>query len=600
MSDTEISNNINKKNTIFSLVAALVLISAVIVFRLVLGFKPFCTNDVVLMKSFANGTYNGVKDGHLVYTMYCLGEVFVCLYSLFPKVEWYDILMLFFHLASWFLIIYKSGNIFEKKSGKLGAFVCAAFIIIAVDLKYIIFFEYTDTAGIICAAGILYLGAALSDGRKADFIIAGITFILALWIRKEVFFMSLPLIVLIILSREFMINAEKAKNAENYKTKSKTIFIFALCMLCAIAASFIIEKAAYSSENWKDFKKYNDARTKISDYYGWPAYDEIKEILDSYEISEDEYTSFSRGNINFSSKFSTEAVCRIADYAEETRKTVLNPVSIKAIVKQMFIEWYFSIKQFAGIVIIIFCVTNIIFAIRRKKYGYCPITILGVMYESLFICYFVYRGRYPEKVAHVLNITQLIFQMTLLMQIAAAKGKVQSEKEKNEAHPAKRYIVSAFAVCAIAVLSGIFTAKEIKDAREYTVYWSDYLEEDNILTDFCRENSGNIYIVSTSVGSFLCDYMLDDSNIYARNAVYLGFWTADSPLLDKKLGESSITDISKALTEGENVYYIQREEEDTDYLTDYYASQGIKVHTETVEELYGARGKNLVLKIIAD
>ena len=55
--------------------------------------KPFYTNDQVLMRGIANGSYTGLQDGHLVYIIYPLSGILSFLYKLLPRIDWYDLLV---------------------------------------------------------------------------------------------------------------------------------------------------------------------------------------------------------------------------------------------------------------------------------------------------------------------------------------------------------------------------------------------------------------------------------------------------------------------------------------------------------------------------
>ena len=58
---------------------------------------------------------------------------------------------------------------------------------------------------------------------------------------------------------------------------------------------FRSETIAYSSEEWQEGRQYNNDRSTVHDYYGYPEYHDAKEIYKKYDISETEVELITNG-----------------------------------------------------------------------------------------------------------------------------------------------------------------------------------------------------------------------------------------------------------------------------------------------------------------
>ena len=157
----------------------------------------FSSNDDLLIRSILSGDYTGRPDGHVVYLLYPLGFILKSLYTVAPKVTWYE---LFCVGAQGFCLIilasllaesaaFSSQKTVNKKRLYFFLFITSFLfleILLCFDAGFIIAGQYTALAGLVGATAFICLLA------KKD-IMSSVIMVLSLWIRKEVFFMSADL-----------------------------------------------------------------------------------------------------------------------------------------------------------------------------------------------------------------------------------------------------------------------------------------------------------------------------------------------------------------------------------------------------------------------
>lgn len=61
----------------------------------------------------------------------------------------------------------------------------------------------------------------------------------------------------------------------------------------------------YHNAEWKEYLRYNNARTEMFDYYGKPEYEEVSDILSEYGVSRAEYEAY-KGYIILDGNLNTE------------------------------------------------------------------------------------------------------------------------------------------------------------------------------------------------------------------------------------------------------------------------------------------------------
>ena len=72
----------------------------------------------------------------------------------------------------------------------------------------------------------------------------------------------------------------------------------------------------YHSEGWKDFIKFSETRAQLFDYYGAPNYEDVKDILDRYNVTENVYDGFCNYNI-LDWEVSTDCIEELVEFQKQ-------------------------------------------------------------------------------------------------------------------------------------------------------------------------------------------------------------------------------------------------------------------------------------------
>ena len=209
---------------------------------------PYITNDQVLMRDIVSGKYTGTPDGHMIYILFPLGMVLAGLYRIFPLVNWYDILIFSIIPVCYAFLTYRVLSCFLKISAKIPAAVSMLIFMVAGHFACYSQNEYTYDAALLAAVGILFWSLydkEVSKSKLSDVVIGIIFFVMALFIRKNVFFMSLPILAVILLVKILL------------KKIDKKMIIGIICLGAVSTVFLSLDAMAYSGDDWQNFLEYN-------------------------------------------------------------------------------------------------------------------------------------------------------------------------------------------------------------------------------------------------------------------------------------------------------------------------------------------------------
>ena len=543
--------------------------------------KPYYTNDQVLMRDIASGVYTGTPDAHLIYIMYPLGLIFKGLYSLTGAVKWYDIFMYLVYPVSFFLLAYKLFRSPDRFGLKLLCGVSALVCIFSIGAHFYVQNEYTLDAGILAAVGILYLFPWRGETQKERIfriIVVIVEFTFALWLRKNVFLLSLPILVLAVI----FLTIKGTKIRELLKTIVPVIVIFLV--------SIGIEAYVYSSAEWKQFIAFNDARTLVFDYYWFPEYYENEELYSKLNISVEEYNSISEG-LGLMDELDAKDLTQLANI----NKAKVTPIYYQKseLLRTLADEIVSAIKQPVGAVALLLAVLLVYVIVRfslnqknKKSLFLLELPILTTIYVCAVIVYFSYLNRFPERVS-----------LGLYYMAAAAflGGLLEMGTSKEES---LRNLLPIMAASVLALLIGLVTVRgNISEARENADFWSACIDENRAVNEYCNENQSNLYFVSSGISKYSTDRMLTNAYETAENLLTLNYWTLESPLFETRLGNLNLKSLKETLLTSDNLYFIAKESENLEWLTKLSESYGRNIELVKCDETENLRENLVVYKI---
>ena len=107
----------------------------------------------------------------------------------------------------------------------------------------------------------------------------------------------------------------------------------------------------------------------------------------------------------------------------------------------------------------------------------------------------------------------------------------------------------------------------------------DVNREERAFVAYCAEHPENYYFTDVYATVRYTQKMFGQQ-ADPGNHDLMGGWISKSPLYEEKLRAHGLTSMKESLLEDETCYFVTTPERDVQWLTDFYASQGIPVRVE--------------------
>lgn len=299
-------------------------------------FDPvFEGNDDITVVQFVNGSC-GSFDPHMVYQNYLMGIVLSALYRAAPEMPWYSWFQFWALSLSFTAVTYVLSCRIRRGAG----FVLALLVQSWAAYECYINLQYTKTAGVLAAAGMLLLWHGLRDRRiLKGSVLGGIG--LAVWsiLYRYVQFAAcaaltagIPLLMLLDAA------CRKGDEEDASGESAGPLQIFLRCLAaCAVLGVLLaglvkFDRAMYDRDPvWKNYAAYNNARSELMDY-GMPKYDDFESLYTELGISRTAYSLFESWNSGDTDVFSTEVMLRLAA-ARPVKEP--GPATLKAFLREV-------------------------------------------------------------------------------------------------------------------------------------------------------------------------------------------------------------------------------------------------------------------------
>lgn len=505
------------------------------------------SNDDILLRSLASGNYTGKPEAHLIYMMYPLGLIFKGLYSILPDVMWFDGFVTFINFLCVFLIIVRMGRVFERLSNKLISMVLTFTILMIVDVKFLVMNQYTVLAGLCAATAILWAATYnfKSRSRLAQTIII-FCLIMSLWIRKETFFMALPILVLAVAFRVFEGNETTAERTERLMDTLAPV----VTLVLIVALSLVTEVLAYKSPEWKEFKDYNEARTRIYDYNLLPDYYDCTDFYNAQDLSEYDYMTmreYDLGLVRFNDD--TGVMNALADKAEEINDEWAQYYSVsRKVINETVGAMYGLNGSSAGILVTILFFVLLIFLLVKDEKTAGLLVTLALLYEWAFVGYFISLDRLPERVTQGLLLELAAFLVSVFVIVV--------KKDKPQRQPSFMWQL-LLGILAIIILgaSGLYSLRTMMDRNvEERARANEWKE----INTYIKSNPENVYVLNTSMCASRAGLLFTEGESEAFNSIRAGVWTLHSPVETSHRERLSVKDVNltEALINMDNVFYV--------------------------------------------
>lgn len=298
-----------------------------IVLKLGVGYE---TNNDRIINEIFSGAMTGNTDLHAIYINYLIGIFISSLYNITKAVPWYGI----FLLLCYVLINSAVLTVLLNKGRTIKEQVYLWFLgmlVILCNLYIFSVLQYTTISGALAVAGYVWL--LLDDKKKRSYSIFGLFELLSILLRRDSMLMVQPIGMCVVgafLLTKWMKGTLKLK--ECIAEVCKIFITLAVVITIFFVGNNVI--GDYSSTEWKQYTEYNDLRTQLVDYYGYPEYEDCKNILDKYGVSELEYHAVKRYYL-LDNVLENECMKELISIASAKYKEE-HPVTVVGILKRVF------------------------------------------------------------------------------------------------------------------------------------------------------------------------------------------------------------------------------------------------------------------------
>lgn len=478
----------------------------------------FETNDDRYFTEILSGTLTDSVILRVSYMNSLLATLLSVFYRLLPMVPWYGAFLIFMHIASYGVILDGFAEACERVSQVPGAICCILSIILG-GLYLTAKIQFTSTAALLAIAG--YTCLFLQKGKRR-WILFGILECCALLLRDQAMWMIQPL------GGAAYIGKILREQALRKKWK-REIRNYAIAMVCALSVAAIGLLMNVTSEEWRNYSHYNDQIEAIFDYYGVPAYDEVREILETYQVTENSWNAFACGTM-LDEHITADCLEEVAAQLAETREQLFSVTGIlQELWEHLTGDGYWRMNTMA---LMLWVLTLIVCLVLRQWAALLPMAgLLGA--RTVVWTYLIWRGRLPLRVTMPLFLAESVFLLCILWKILTTVngGKI-------------RPIILLYLSAALLFVNGFLGGRQqyryAKVENEGQLVFMQGLHE---VRAYCMEHPENRYLIESAcwgyyTGSALETYgesndMLSGGWFYGCPEVreyreqYLGDWQQD-------------------------------------------------------------------------
>ena len=536
-----------------------------VLFMIILMIFPgvyFETNDDKTIMEILSGVLTLSQDAHVIYMNYLLALPLSFLYRVNRTIPWYGCMMLSFHLISYLTI---SKAIYKRCRTWAQILAGTAFQVIFLSIQVYAFLQiqYTSTAALLAIAGYAVLILYDSERKGWFLLLEG----LALLLRPDAFLMIQPFGMSLWLGIVLV-------SKERRKIKKEIFYMAMLVILFGIA--HLGNAAGYGSAKWKEFERYNAARTTLVDYTGIPAYEDVKEILDRYQVTQATYEAIA---VLVNGDVPVECMEELADYAKahSTEKTVTQ------ILGELLRFWVQSGDFGVARSVTVIMGVTLLWIISTKKYRlFLP--YVGILASHVVVFgYLIYRGRMPYRVTFPLQACEALMFMSIML--LAMKGRVRNrsekrlrnvklESEKMESEKTgkvlARLILCGLGIALIGIPAGIAGIRLYRYSAKVNANQKAYLQGTYEILDYCNEHKEEQFLVEEDILMYATAHVFETEMVKPRNAMISHCWYSAAPSMREKwdtyfegrLGEHTEESPKKVGNSFEFLRIIVREAED--------------------------------------
>jgi len=549
-------------------------------------------NDDVLIKDIVSGAYTGTPDAHSIQMLYPLSWIISLFYRLIPALPWLGIFLCACHGVSFFLIVGRSLSFVEKEVNKAFLLLTEAGLIMTLFLYEAVFVQYTVTAALLaaCACFLVYTAPEVQTVKAflKEHAVAIVLVIVAFNLRSEMCLLMSPFVAFTGIVKW---SSEKEVFAKD--TVKKYLSLIGV-ILAGLVLSLLVDMAAYSNKDWKEFRDFFNARTQVYDYTWYPEYEEAEEFYRGLGVTPAKVTLIDNYNFGLDESIDAEVLRNIAEYADATGSKAPLIDRVKEAVVEY--KWRTFHEQDAPYNFFVLTAYGFVIALA---FVFKDISVLWklpalLVFRTIPWMYVILAKRVPARISHPLYYIELIILAAWILSYCK-KNKddlllgVTQKRYKGRNRSLATAMVLLFAFSRIVYSGMLQQADEEQTRRQEVNAVMRQFEE------YATAHPEDYFYMDVYSTVEFSEKMFADVDNSQKNYDILGGWASGSPLQK----DATIPYREEAFSRAElllqdNFYYICEEGSDTEYLKDFYSGHGMIVEL-TEEEKISSPLKTLIV-----
>ncbi|MGI5919711.1 MAG: hypothetical protein ACOX8N_08710 [Christensenellales bacterium] len=536
----------NEKKHIFLF---LVILNVLVLLFMMFGQSPaYETDDDFTLAGIVSGA-QGEASPYMIFCNIVLGWLLFALYSIFPSVAWYPIVLIVFT----FLAFLALGYAFMRKAGPLlGGSVYTLFLLTFSKSFYLVI-SFTRVAALAAAAGYVLLFYYVNKREEESRWLCALSAVLLVFasLLRWSCFLMVSLFAFVVGVYEVFIQGGKRPLRNIFTERRAYIVTFAVLLAGVFALQGLHQAVYHISPGWRDYTEYNNIRSELFDY-GLPDYQKNREALQELGITENDFTMMSSWTFADAEHLDLDTMRAIHDMKSGRTLTL---GAIKSFIKALP-------KRFLDPLFTWACVPVLLYLLTAKRRNWF-LAIAFVLIAGVELFYLHFMGRNVLRVLIGIYICLACFPLYCMDRTNLSW--------KDTPMTAKRMTPILCGFVGVALLLNNTVYFQLADK-------SGGVSEEPRKSMLEMNQTDNLYLCDAYNTPYLpLSYRVFDvvdDNIF-KNFYYLGGWTTYSPLTDQRLAKHGVTSTFRALAEREDVFLVDKGNirSKAAYIREHYAKE---------------------------
>ena len=548
-------------------------------------------NDDVLIKDILSGAYTGTPDAHSIQMLYPISFIISLFYKIIPTLPWLAIFLCGAHGLCFYLIAKRSLDFVKNIRSKLLLLVVEATLILTLFLWELVMVQYTVTAALLAACACFLVFTSEKKDKASEFwkkqAGAVLLVLLAFNVRSEMLLFMCPFIA-------FTGIVKWAKEEEVFAKENVKKYMGLIGMILAgMMVSIVVDTVAYSSQDWKIFRDFFDARTRVYDYTWYPSYEEAEEFYRELGVTPARQELIDNYNFGLDESIDAELLWTIADYADTTGVKESFASQLKNAIGNYKWRTFNEVDSpYNFLVFIAYGMVLALAVVCKDKTVIWKIPLLFV-FRSVSWMYVIWADRVPARISHPLYIIEFVILCAWMFSYVRSEkivdaesvetiGKTESTGSTESKAEAKSMRNPMRSLVMAAILLGVYAIIHLPAAWQNVNAEMQRRENVNAamieLDAYVKQNPDNYYYIDVYSSVSFSEKMFKEVDNRQKNYDILGGWASGSPLQKQTTLGYHEDRLSRAeLLLQDNFYFVCAQETDTEFLEAFYSGHGVIV-----------------------